>query len=332
MKKSIIFLNIIILLLFALAACGRGTPNQYESEAVDFSYRDAMRSWVIKISEIAKSYDSSFLIIPQNCSPLFTKTGMAEGELCDEFISAIDGTGQEGIFCGNEKYNKQRDAESREYISGLLNIAQSNGITVLSVNYCDAEDMTASALEFDEKNSFLSYISPTYGLDELPENKPINENRDNVDSLSTAKNWAIILNPENYLTKDEYINALCETNYDILVIDAYFDDNKMLSSTDVEKLKIKQNGAIRLVISYLSIGEAEDYRYYWLDEYYDNPPEWIAGENPEWKGNYPVEYWNEEWQSIIATGESSYLIKIINAGFDGVYLDIVDGYENFEDN
>ncbi|MBN2879526.1 MAG: endo alpha-1,4 polygalactosaminidase [Clostridia bacterium] len=332
MKKNIIFLSIIILLLSALADCSGGTPNQYESETGEFSYRDAMRSWVIKISEIAKSYDSSFLIIPQNCAPLFTSTGMIEGELCEEFISAIDGTGQEGIFCGNEKYNKPRDTKSREYISGLLNIAQAQGITVLSVNYCDIEGMAAEALEFDSKNGFLSYISPSYGLDELPEGQPINENSDNVDLLSLAKNWAIILNPEKYSTKEAYIHALCETNYDILVIDAYFDDNKMLNSTDVEKLKIKKNGTRRLVISYLSIGEAEDYRYYWLDEYYDNPPEWIVGENPEWQGNYPVEYWNDEWQSIIATGENSYLMKIINAGFDGVYLDIVDGYETFEDN
>ena len=30
-----------------------------------------------------------------------------------------------------------------------------------------------------------------------------------------------------------------------------------------EELKIKDNGGKRIVIAYLSIGEAEDYRYYW---------------------------------------------------------------------
>jgi len=332
MKKSITYLYVILLISLAFAACGRGESFLYENEEAEFSYRDAMRSWVILISQISKSYDPAFLIIPQNCAPLFTDTGTAEGELSEEFISAIDGAGQEGIFCGNEKYNKERDTESREYISGLLNIADANGITVLSVNYCDIEQKVLAAKQFDEDNGYLSCVSPSYGLDEIAPNEPVDGNSDNVDILSQAKNWLIILNPEKYSTKEKYINALSETNYDILVIDAYFDDTELLKSADIEKLKIKQNGGRRLVISYLSIGEAEDYRYYWMDEYYDNPPEWIAGENPHWKGNYPVEYWNDEWQEIIATGESSYLTQIINAGFDGVYLDIVDGYETFEDN
>ena len=206
-----------------------------------------MRSWVILISKTAKSYDPSFLIIPQNCAPLFTHTGTAEGELSEEFISAIDGAGQEGIFCGNEKYNKERDAESREYISGLLNTADANGVTVLSVNYCDIEQKVLPAREFDEDNGYLSYVSPSYGLDELPKSAPVNGNSDNVDVLSQAKNWLILLNPEKYSTKEKYINALSETNYDILVIDAYFDDTVMLKSADIEKLKIKQNGGRRLV-------------------------------------------------------------------------------------
>ena len=45
--------------------------------------------------------------------------------------------------------------------------------------------------------------------------------------------------------------------------------------------------------------------------------------------NYKIEYWNEEWQSIIYGNENSYLKKILDSGFDGVYLDIVDAYENF---
>ena len=105
----------------------------------------------------------------------------------------------------------------------------------------------------------------------------------------------------------------------------------MLSLEDLKQLKIKDNGARRIVISYLSIGEAEDYRYYWEDGYKDNSPEWLLNENPNWEGNYPVEYWHKEWQEIIAAGDNSYLNRIIEAGFDGVYLDIVDGYQIFED-
>jgi len=44
-----------------------------------------------------------------------------------------------------------------------------------------------------------------------------------------------------------------------------------------------------------------------------------------------VQYWDTEWQEIIYGNSESYLKKIIDAGFDGVYLDIIDAFEYFED-
>lgn len=84
-------------------------------------------------------------------------------------------------------------------------------------------------------------------------------------------------------------------------------------------------GGCRLVIFYLSIGEAEDYRWYW-----DKKATWPDRENPDWPGNYKVHYWNDDWQKIIYSGTNSYLDKILKTGFDRVYLDIIDAYEFFE--
>ena len=58
-------------------------------------------------------------------------------------------------------------------------------------------------------------------------------------------------------------------------------------------------GGKRIVISYLSIGEAEDYRGYWKKEWSKKWPKWIVKENPDWKGNYIVKYWNSEWKNVI---------------------------------
>ncbi|MFQ5795846.1 MAG: endo alpha-1,4 polygalactosaminidase [Candidatus Bipolaricaulia bacterium] len=95
-------------------------------------------------------------------------------------------------------------------------------------------------------------------------------------------------------------------------------------------LKTKANGGSRLVIAYMSIGEAEDYRYYWQAEWKPNPPSWLAEENPDWPGNYKVRYWDRNWQNVIYESNDSYLKKILDAGFDGVYLDIIDAFEYFE--
>ena len=73
----------------------------------------------------------------------------------------------------------------------------------------------------------------------------------------------------------------------------------------------------------MSIGETEDYRFYWKKEWYNNHPEWIGKENPEWQGNYAVKYWYKEWMEILHT----YIDKIIAQGFSGVYLDKIDEFE-----
>jgi len=43
-----------------------------------------------------------------------------------------------------------------------------------------------------------------------------------------------------------------------------------------------------------------------------------------------VRYWDPNWQYIICGSSDSYVNRIVNAGFDGVYLDLVDEYEYFE--
>jgi cysteinyl-tRNA synthetase len=53
--------------------------------------------------------------------------------------------------------------------------------------------------------------------------------------------------------------------------------------------------------------------------------------NPDYPDNYKVKYWMPAWKKIIygvrAGVNKSYLDRIIDAGFDGVYLDIVDAFE-----
>ena len=89
------------------------------------------------------------------------------------------------------------------------------------------------------------------------------------------------------------------------------------------------------VLAYLSVGEAEDYRYYW-DEAWDadrdgtpdpGAPDWLGQANPDWPGNYRVRYWDPSWQRIVL----SYLEKVLAQGFSGVYLDTVDSFEYWSD-
>ena len=75
-----------------------------------------------------------------------------------------------------------------------------------------------------------------------------------------------------------------------------------------------------MVIVYLSIGEAEDYRFYRNKK----KPNWIVKENENWEGKY----WSPEWKSII----KEYQKKLDEIGVDGYLLDTVDTYQYFEEN
>ena len=99
-----------------------------------------------------------------------------------------------------------------------------------------------------------------------------------------------MINPDSFLSKDAFLNAGRETNYDVVIIDLFYDDIA-LTAAEVASLKIKANEDSRLVIAYMSIGEVEDYRYYWRTEGKSSPPPWLAEENPNWPGNYKVRYW-----------------------------------------
>ena len=151
-----------------------------------------------------------------------------------------------------------------------------------------------------------------------------------VTSVQDAKNFLYLLAPDNeYPTSQEFVNAVKNTNYDCIIMD-YFYYGETFTATQLDELRHKANGGKRLLISYMSIGEAEDYRYYWQPSWATGHPAFLGSENPNWPGNFYVAYWQPEWKDIIYGNDDSYLKKILDAGFDGVYLDIIDAYERYE--
>ena len=94
---------------------------------------------------------------------------------------------------------------------------------------------------------------------------------------------------------------------------------------EVGRMKVKPDGRKRLVLSYFSIGEAESYRFYWRPEWTGGGvPGWYVAENCAWPRNYMVRFWHDGWKDIIYRGKDSFLKRIVDAGFDGVYLDRID--------
>ncbi len=131
-----------------------------------------------------------------------------------------------------------------------------------------------------------------------------------------------------YLLQNIDMDEINNSKYDLIVIDYSSDgcEEGEFSSANISYMKSIGNTK-KLLISYFSIGEAEDYRFYWNSTWTVGNPIWLDAENPDWPGNFKVKYWYVGWQNIMF----EYLDRIISAGFDGIYLDIIDAYDYYND-
>lgn len=174
--------------------------------------------------------------------------------------------------------------------------------------------------------------------------------------MTPITNWA-------YQLQHADVAEIARSPFDLVVIDSTKDGDpdKPLKAAEVRRMKRTPQGGRRFVLAYLSVGEAEDYRFYWNEEWLetatpepapaphghaapsakadkaDKPdrwlsakaPPWLGDENESWGGNFQVKYWDPGWQAILFGSPTSYLERVLAQGFDGVYLDRVDAYYEF---
>lgn len=120
--------------------------------------------------------------------------------------------------------------------------------------------------------------------------------------------------------------------FDLLVIDYTKDGDEgtRLKPAEIERLKRKPDGSRRLVLAYVSIGEAESYRPYWNAAWKRDKPEWLLRESRDWPENYSVCFWEPGWQRLMCGSADAYLDRVQAQGFDGVYLDKCDVFEDLQ--
>jgi cysteinyl-tRNA synthetase len=155
---------------------------------------------------------------------------------------------------------------------------------------------------------------------------------DRTTALSNAKTWMYLIQK---LDEPGKVESLSATEYPFVVVEPNF-TNKGQEDFDVrgmvEKLRFTPSGKRRLVIAYIDIGEAENYRSYWKNSWIEptksktGEPSFLVAPDPDgWSGNFPVLFWDNEWQSLWV-GEEGFIQQLAEIGFDGVYLDWVEDY------
>ena len=165
-----------------------------------------------------------------------------------------------------------------------------------------------------------------------------------ADGDRLVRNWGYQLqgDEEDGVPQPLDAKVLAKVPHDLIVIDFSKDgsDKGAFKPKQIGAMK-KRKGANSVIVSYISIGEASDYRDFWEDDWTkwtdedqkaageptDKAPSWLGAWNENWPNSRKVRYWDPGWQKIIFNDQGTgWLDKIVKAGFDGAYLDIVDGY------
>jgi cysteinyl-tRNA synthetase len=277
-----------------------------------------MQDFVIEISKYSKAQNPNFAIIPQNGEELMFKF-LDDGEGFDEnFINAIDGFGIEELF-----YNGSFTPDN--YRLDLLLQAREK-LPILVADYTVSQTDFDSSLIFNSDAGFVPFprTSDNYDYKIIPQTV-FHENSSNITKVSEAKNYLYLISNKNFATKQNFLDSIKATNFDLIIIDSFF-GNELFTATEIESLKTKANGGKRMVISYISIGSAEKYRYYWQSDWKLKSPNWLYKAYTDYEDEIWVKYWKKDWEEIIYGNDNSYMKKIINAGFDGAYLDNVEAF------
>ncbi len=137
------------------------------------------------------------------------------------------------------------------------------------------------------------------------------------------------------IEKPAAVEALARSKYDLLVVEptgTIRDQKGFDTRAMVARLHAGKPG--RIVLAYVNPGQAESYRSYWKADWRaptkgaKGSPDFILIPDPDgWSDNYTVAFWDPRWQAIFASGPESEVRAAMAAGFDGVYLDWIDAYD-----
>lgn len=293
-----------------------------------------MRYLVKQIAQSAHAVKPSFLIIPQNGQSVAVKSYCTDcaSSLDQEYLNSISAIGREDLFYGYISPDQANTVSQIQEAGVLLDAYQQAGIPVLVTDYCGSPSNMDNSYNQNDAKGYIGFAAPSLELDEIPSYpaKPHHENNNDVTAAKDVENFLFLLDPAQFSSRTDYLQSLASTNYDLLIIDAFY-EGSLLTKGEVNALKVKPGGGQRLVVAYMNIGEAEDFRYYWQSDWNSQKPDWVRTENPDWPGEYKIEYWNSNWHNIIYGNSNSYLQKLLDSDFDGAYLDKIDSYESFEE-
>lgn len=131
------------------------------------------------------------------------------------------------------------------------------------------------------------------------------------------------------------VDKLAQSGYDMVIVAPTFDtrgNEKFHAAAMVKSLHDAKPG--RIVLALLNIGQAENFRTYWGEDWHGEmpgapaKPGYLIGADPNADPDtFLVRFWRSRWQAVFLSPRGL-IHRIMAAGFDGVCLDGLDAYED----
>ncbi len=330
-------------------------PQQTKKKDIPFTpldqipnHRQYMRDIVIALAAYARARNPNFAVLARNAPELLIKEkreyqwqtlrdpdGAEAGKYSPigtvnrPYLRALTGMLIDGLVIGAEDYGKPTSAPAAELLSTAAATAKGEGGRILDIEYCVEKAAVDKAMAGAAAAGALTYIDRDGDkeLGQIPREVPAHENPAPIRDLASARNFLPMLDSHAYGRRADWVQALRATNYDVLVLDPFWQAKESLSFDDIKSLRFKRLGSDRMVLASLPIGRARDTRFYWKPDWHIGAPNFLLEADPDDPSQSVVRYWDDKWKEILGL----YMQGIVDLGVDGVVLDQIDAYLHFEE-
>jgi cysteinyl-tRNA synthetase len=303
-----------------------------------------MRNLVRDISKYARKFSLNFSIITSGGLEILEKEDAVDTTKTSPattYMRSIDGINIQGLnfhppLAGKGSNSINTDKKTQANMIRLANIAKQRGLKVFVTDFGDNIKTIQESYNLNLPKGFVNFTAKNSGTEYIFNNipttpfRPVNENSKNIVGLKSIQNYLYLIDSSKFDRQQDFVIALGNTNFDAVVVDVFHNGRKPFTKAAIQGMKFKKLGARRLVFAYMNIGVADNYRYYWKNNWVEGEPPFISGPSPGNPDKFYVEYWRSGWRNIITGNTKSYIYGIVKQGFDGVIIDGLDSFKFFE--
>lgn len=311
------------------------------------NYRESMRNLIASLAQYGKSRNHDFQVLIHEGQYLLDKSLWEYHRDGYNKIRKSKGFIDDFSFLAQDIQEIEDDIQPTTYhytdfIDGIVvnnHYCQNNPIDdsllklktpIISIEKCPDDDSLDEAIiqSFADKIAIYPFIHTSQAFKKINRQLIINESAVSILHIKDAKNVSFLINDELFNTPYQMLEEISNSNYDIVIIHPIFHNHIPFTKEEVDAMKIKKNGARRLVIALYNISEISDTDYLWQKKWNKKRPDWIVAPSFVSDNAYITKYWTPEWKQLV----SRYFKSIVDSNYDGVFLTGLENHSYFEHN